>query len=301
MQDKALIRRLKAQDENALKELIAGYSAYVTTIIRNVGRTAFAESDVEELAADVFIAVCEHAEDLHGDSLKNYLGVTARHKAINLLRDSVHIQMKEMDADALKTALISGDVPDIICTGHIPYESFVKKGLFEDLSQYMTSDADFHKEDYLPNFLDVLQYNGGLYSLSYAYTVYTVSGKTKTVGRKEGLSLAEYMALVQSLPEGMDFTFHPTNWSVFGEYCLGTMCSFVDVPNAACHFDSPEMVQFLRVCGAFPSDRTVYPEYDDPSELLHADKIAVQSEHPVTAQGRGMGFFFCFRRSTRIV
>ena len=64
MQDKALIRRLKAQDENALKELIAGYSAYVTTIIRNVGRTAFAESDVEELAADVFIAVWEHADDL---------------------------------------------------------------------------------------------------------------------------------------------------------------------------------------------------------------------------------------------
>ncbi len=86
MQDKALIRRLKAQDENALKELIAGYSAYVTTIIRNVGRTAFAESDVEELAADVFIAVWEHADDLHGDSLKGYLGVTARHKAINHLR-----------------------------------------------------------------------------------------------------------------------------------------------------------------------------------------------------------------------
>ena len=199
--------------------------------------------------------------------------------AYNRQSDCVHIQMKEMDADALKTALISGDVPDILCTGHIPYESFVKKGLFEDLSQYMASDADFHKEDYLPNFFETLQYDGGLYSLSYAYTVYTVAGKTQTVGDKEGLSLAEYMTLAQSLPEGMDFTFHPTNWSVFGEYCLGTMCSFVDVPNAACHFDSPEMVQFLEFCGAFPSDRTVYPEDDDPSELFHADKIAVQSEH----------------------
>ena len=197
----------------------------------------------------------------------------------NRQSDSVHIQMKEMDADVLKSALISGDIPDIICTGHIPYESFVKKGLFEDLSQYMTSDADFHKEDYLPNFLDALQYNGGLYSLSYAYAVYTVSGKTKTVGSKEGLSLAEYMTLTQSLPEGMDFTFHPTKWSVFGEYCLGTMCSFVDVPNAVCYFDTSEMVQFLEYCNSFPNDRTVYPEDDDPSGLFHADKIAVLSEH----------------------
>ena len=86
MQEEARIRLLKQQNENALREIIRDYSAYVSTIIRNVGRGSFSEYDVEEIAADVFVTVWQNAEKLDGKKLRPYLGVLARNHAVDRLR-----------------------------------------------------------------------------------------------------------------------------------------------------------------------------------------------------------------------
>lgn len=86
MQEETLIRLLRQQNENALRDVIRQYSAYVSTVIRNVGRGSFNESDVEEIAADVFVAVWQNAERLNGKKLRPYLGVLARNQAIDRLR-----------------------------------------------------------------------------------------------------------------------------------------------------------------------------------------------------------------------
>lgn len=57
MQERSLIRRLKQHQPQALEELITTYSPYVGTIIRNIIGKYLAEPDVEELTADVFLAV----------------------------------------------------------------------------------------------------------------------------------------------------------------------------------------------------------------------------------------------------
>lgn len=86
MQERNLVERLKHHDEKALWELIQRYSAYVSTIVRNVGRDAFSESDTEEIVADVFLAVWNHAESIANGSLCGYLAIIARNTAINRLR-----------------------------------------------------------------------------------------------------------------------------------------------------------------------------------------------------------------------
>ena len=86
MQEETLIRLLRQQNENALRDVIRQYSAYVSTVIRNVGKGAFNESDVEEMAADVFVAVWQNADKLNGKRLRPYLGVLARNQAIDCLR-----------------------------------------------------------------------------------------------------------------------------------------------------------------------------------------------------------------------
>ena len=64
MQERSLIRRLKQHQPQALEELITTYSPYVGTIIRNIIGKYLAEPDVEELTADVFLAVWEHTDQL---------------------------------------------------------------------------------------------------------------------------------------------------------------------------------------------------------------------------------------------
>ncbi len=86
MQEEARIRLLKQQNESALREIISAYSAYVSTIIRNVGRGSFSGHDVEELTADVFITLWQNADKLENNRLRPYLAVLARNQAIDRLR-----------------------------------------------------------------------------------------------------------------------------------------------------------------------------------------------------------------------
>lgn len=86
MKEKQLVKQLKRQNEKALTELVQQYSAYISTIVRNIGRNVFSESDVEEIAADVFIAVWNNADKLRTNSLRSYLGTIARNTAISRLR-----------------------------------------------------------------------------------------------------------------------------------------------------------------------------------------------------------------------
>lgn len=72
MQERNLIRRLKQHQPQALEELIQTYSPYVGTIVRNIIGKYLSESDVEELTADVFVAVWEHADQVKPGKLRSY-------------------------------------------------------------------------------------------------------------------------------------------------------------------------------------------------------------------------------------
>lgn len=86
MQERSLIRRLKQHQPQALEELITTYSPYVGTIIRNIIGKYLAEPDVEELTADVFLAVWEHTDQLKAGKLTAYLAAIARNRAKNRIR-----------------------------------------------------------------------------------------------------------------------------------------------------------------------------------------------------------------------
>lgn len=77
MQERILIRRLKQHQPQALEELIETYSPYVGTIVRNIIGKYLSESDVEELTADVFLAVWEHTDQLKAGKLTAYLAAIA--------------------------------------------------------------------------------------------------------------------------------------------------------------------------------------------------------------------------------
>ena len=78
------LKELKKGSEEALQWFIQTYSPYVTTIIHNIIGASMDVSDVEEVAADVFVALWQNAKKVY--SVKGYLGTTARNMAKNKLR-----------------------------------------------------------------------------------------------------------------------------------------------------------------------------------------------------------------------
>ncbi|MCH5192543.1 MAG: RNA polymerase sigma factor [Oscillospiraceae bacterium] len=101
MKDEEIVRCLQNGKENGLEALIDKYAAYVGTIIRRIILPSMSESDAEELASDVFIAVWRDPGKLTGKNLRPYLAAAARNKALSRLRTAKQWQPIE---DELLTA-----------------------------------------------------------------------------------------------------------------------------------------------------------------------------------------------------
>ncbi len=107
MNERVLLKRLKHKSERALEEAIQKYSAYVTTIIKEIVNTRATAEDIEELVADTFIALWTTAERIdyvQYSSLKAYIGMIARNKAKDYLRMN-----KNIDLELYENAILIDD------------------------------------------------------------------------------------------------------------------------------------------------------------------------------------------------
>lgn len=86
MREKVLISQMREKDSNALKKLIDSYSGYVAAIIRNISRGSLGEDDIEEIAADVFLAAWQTSDKLIEGKVQSYLAAIARNKTKSRLR-----------------------------------------------------------------------------------------------------------------------------------------------------------------------------------------------------------------------
>ena len=81
-----LIRRLRRGELSALEAVIERYTPYVSAVIRNQLCSFSRDEDVEELAADVFLALWNHRNRLTTEHLRGFLGTVARNRARSFLR-----------------------------------------------------------------------------------------------------------------------------------------------------------------------------------------------------------------------
>ena len=100
LEEEKLIRRLKARSRSALEQAIRRYGPYVSTVVWRALGSAAAPEDVEEVTADVFVALRAHGEDLREDApLRPWLAAVARNKATDRLRrlSQAPLPLSELD------------------------------------------------------------------------------------------------------------------------------------------------------------------------------------------------------------
>lgn len=106
MNEIELAAGLKHHDPEALAVLIETYSGYIGQIIHNLLLTFGRPEDVEELIADTYLAVWNHADRLDlacYSSLKGYIGAVARNKAKDFLKKK-RVATLHLDDDLMLAA-----------------------------------------------------------------------------------------------------------------------------------------------------------------------------------------------------
>ena len=93
MREASLLERLRKKDSDALDQLTAQYRSYVCTVLANILQGVGTRSDVEELCADVFLALWQNADRIEAGHLKPWLGTVARNRAKSWLRTRRELPM----------------------------------------------------------------------------------------------------------------------------------------------------------------------------------------------------------------
>jgi len=173
----------------------------------------------------------------------------------------------------LNMDIVSGRVPDILMlNSSLPVESYLAKGLFEDLYPYIDADPNMERSDYLESVLETFSTEGKLYQLIPTFTVLTVAGKTSNVGTQNGWTLDELNTFMETKGEGMEIFFDTIRDNVLSSCMQMSSDQFINWETGECNFDSDGFIKLLEFIKQFPEE---YDEsrYEDENFWRNYDSI----------------------------
>ncbi len=87
MDEQTLVRKLNRHSRHALEQAVRQYTPYVSAVLFRTLKGYACQEDLEELAADVFLALWQHSGTLDAEQgLRPWLAAVARNKAKDAMR-----------------------------------------------------------------------------------------------------------------------------------------------------------------------------------------------------------------------
>lgn len=180
----------------------------------------------------------------------------------------------------LSTEIISGNVPDIVDVSSLPYETYAARGLFTDLYQFIDSDPDISRSDFVDGVFHAAEIDGKLYQVFPSFSVYTIIGHPAVVGLDIGWNADTFRQVLNEHPEA-DL---PINlWLTKTNYLKAAMTfdidNYIDWENGTTLFDSEEFMQLLEYCNTLPKDI----DLENPNDLANINAIFMPDEEAIPA------------------
>ena len=150
--------------------------------------------------------------------------------------------------------IVSGKCPDIIDLSSNNMNSYIAKGVVEDLYPFMEKDPEINREDYLENVLRAYENDGKLYALPSDFYISTIMAKVSDVGDKQRITLDEIMELAKSMPEGTELFQYASKSSILNNILRMNKDVFVDWNTGECKFNGEEFIKALEFANTFPKE-----------------------------------------------
>lgn len=163
----------------------------------------------------------------------------------------------------LNNDILSGNTPDImVLQRDMPISSFISKGLFADLNEFIDKDEELDRNDYLANVMDVYSVNGKLYQLVPGFSIQTYAAKEKWVGERKTWSMAEMQEILAQMPEGATAFGNISRESMMSMAMMYAGDQFMDLESGKCNFDSPEFIDLLNYIKTLPAEKDLQSDGD---------------------------------------
>ena len=175
------------------------------------------------------------------------------------IQDYASMYATEEDYNAgvtrLNTDIVSGKIPDmLLLDSSMPVDSYINKGLFEDLKPYIEKDSELDMDNFMPNIIEMCSKDGKMYILMPSFSIQTLVAKTSEVGAERGWTVQEAMDLWDSKPEGTEFLNGMTKENMLRESLNYASSQFIDWESGKCNFNSEDFVKMLEFSNRFPEE-----------------------------------------------
>lgn len=166
----------------------------------------------------------------------------------------------------LNTDIATGNAPDILClTGEMPVDSYMSKGLFADINEFLEKDPELNKEDYMQEVIDAYSWDGKWYQLVPSYYLFTVFGKAADVGTQPGWTVEDLQALHSKKGEDVQIFSEFTKSSVMSYSMMLGSKEYINWETGECYFNTPEFISLLEFVNEFPDEIDYQEIYNDPN------------------------------------
>ena len=155
----------------------------------------------------------------------------------------------------LNTEILSGNVPDMLCTGNIPVEQYAAKGILMDLWPLIDGDGELSRDDLMTHLFDCMSIDGKLYSVTDSFSIQTAACKTSITGDRTSWSLEEALEALNGLePGALIFGETDTKDGILMQCLSFNLDNFIDWQNGTCSFNSPDFIEILNFANTFPKE-----------------------------------------------
>lgn len=166
----------------------------------------------------------------------------------------------------LNTDIATGNAPDILClTMDMPVESYMSKGLFADIREFVEKDPELKMEDYMQEVIDAYSRDGKWYQLVPSYYLFTIFGKASDVGTEPGWTVEDLQALRDKKGEEVQVFSEFTKASVMNYSMMLSSGDYINWETGECRFNTPEFIKLLEFANEFPAEINYQELYNDPN------------------------------------
>jgi len=202
------------------------------------------------------------------------------HNAVkfNGANDKYYITVKKYsydNQDQLNLDITSGHVPDILISdSYLPIDVFIAKGIFADLYEFIDSDSELSRDDFVSNLLEACETDGKLYRFTNVFKISTVLGKTSIFGETMGVTVDEVKEILKKFPEGTELLPGSTKDDILRTAMELSGSSFMDYEKGICSFDSDAFIKLLEYANTY-MDSLDYDKYFDDSFWKRAETMYI--------------------------
>lgn len=138
--------------------------------------------------------------------------------------------------------------------------SLAQKGAFVDLNEFMKNDNEINRNILNDHILDVCELDNELFYMPLGYSINTLYGYEKNVGKMEDWNTESMKSNWYKMQENSVFCSsniggEDTSSNVFSGLFINCIPSFIDYSTNKCNFESDEFVEILDFINEFRKER----------------------------------------------